>query len=216
MAEFTQRLSPLTGAENSRSPWESPSLHLVKPSHPEVTHRFQRRAYLPTYSGQVWLLKSGVVRTLTHTEEGAVIVLGVWGPGDIVGLPLSLANPYLIESMTEVQAVTLSTIAWQPPAEAFVSYLKQTEQLMIARAPRRADLALFGVLNWLAQRFGLQVERGCLIDLRITHQDLADLSGISRVTVTRLLRQLEEKGLLYRRSRQLILAESTHQWHYQI
>lgn len=87
---------------------------------------------------------------------------------------------------------------------------------MVVRTHRRAEIALLGLLQWLADRFGLQIDRGCLIDLKITHQDLADFSGLSRVTVTRLLRQFEDQGLIYRKSRQLILAETSDHWHYEI
>ncbi|PSR14679.1 hypothetical protein C8255_23850 [filamentous cyanobacterium CCP3] len=45
---------------------------------------------------------------------------------------------------------------------------------------------------WLLNRFGLQIDQGCLIDLKITYQDLADVSGLGRVTVTRLLRQFKD------------------------
>jgi CRP-like cAMP-binding protein len=66
-----------------------------------------------------------------------------------------------------------------------LSYLHQSEALMLIRANRRADLALIKILQWLADRFGQQIDRGCLIDLKLTHQDLADFSGTTRVTVTR-------------------------------
>lgn len=175
-----------------------------------------RRSYLPARPARLWLLKSGVVRTITYQEDGTAIALGLWSSGDIVGQSLSDADPYLIEALTEVEAVSIALSDWQPPVEVITSYLKHTEALMVVRTHRRAETALLGLLQWLANRFGLQIDRGCLIDLKITHQDLADFSGLSRVTVTRLLRQFEEQGLIYRRSRQLILAESSDHWHYEI
>lgn len=175
-----------------------------------------RRSYLPARRDRLWLLKSGVVRTITYQEDGTAIALGLWSTGDIVGQSLSDADPYLIEALTEVEAVSIALNDWQPPVDVITSYLKHTEALMVVRTHRRAEAALLGLLQWLANRFGLQIDRGCLIDLKITHQDLADFSGLSRVTVTRLLRQFEEQGLIYRRSRQLILAETSDHWHYEI
>lgn len=177
---------------------------------------FSRRSYLPAHSGRFWLLKTGVVRTLTYQEDGSTVALGLWSAGDIVGRPLSAASPYLIETITEVEALAISAAEWHPPAEVMLSYLRQTEALMLVRSSRRAEAALLGVLQWLADRFGQQIDRGCLIDLKITHQDLADLSDTTRVTVTRLLRQFEDQGLIYRRSRQLILTEASENWHYEI
>ena len=57
---------------------------------------------------------------------------------------------------------------------------------------------------------------GRLIDLRLTHQDLAELLGTTRVTVTRSLIQLEQQGLIQRLSLQRIVLQSTDCWHYEI
>ena len=40
----------------------------------------------------LWLLETGVVRTLTVLEDGTSIILGLWGPGDVVGRVLCNAN----------------------------------------------------------------------------------------------------------------------------
>ncbi|MBD2257438.1 Crp/Fnr family transcriptional regulator [Pseudanabaena sp. FACHB-2040] len=177
---------------------------------------FPSRTSLPTKKGLYWLLKSGVARTLCYLEDGSVITLGIWGAGDVVGEPLSKAQPFVIETLSKVDAEPILAANWQPPAEVLLSYWQQTEALLLTRANRRADAVLLGVLGWLARRFGQQIDRGCLIGLRLTHQDLAELSGLTRVTVTRLLGQLEDQGLIYRPSRQLILAQETEHWHYEI
>ena len=54
------------------------------------------------------------------------------------------------------------------------------------------------LLIWFAQKFGKQVINGVLIDIRITHQDLADIMGSTRVTVTRLLNKLEQERMIIR------------------
>lgn len=177
---------------------------------------FPSRTSLPNRANLYWLLKSGVARTLCYLEDGSVVTLGLWGAGDVVGEPLSKARPLIIETLSQVEAEPISAKDWHPPAEVLLSYWQQTEALLLIRANRRADEILLGVLGWLAGRFGQQTERGCLIDLRLTHQDLAELSGLTRVTVTRLLGQFEDQGLIHRPSRQLILAQEAEHWHYEI
>ena len=54
------------------------------------------------------------------------------------------------------------------------------------------------LLVWLAQKFGTQVLQGVLINLRLTHQELADMIGSTRVTVTRLLNQLDKEKIIVR------------------
>lgn len=73
---------------------------------PKLTN-FTRRSFLPLKRDSVWLLQTGVVRTLTILEDGTAVTLGLWGKGDIVGKPLSQANPYQIESLTPVEATLI-------------------------------------------------------------------------------------------------------------
>lgn len=73
------------------------------------------------------------------------------------------------------------------------SHLHQMQELIRFRqgqVPQR----LQQLLGWLALKFGRPVEQGHLIQLRLTHQDMADAIGTSRVTVTRLMQELERNG----------------------
>jgi len=82
---------------------------------------------------------------------------------------------------------------------------------------RQAEYALVRLFGWLAKRFGQEVEQGQLIDLRLTHQDIADLMGLTRVTVTRLLNDLEKQGIIQRKERQfIVLHDQMPFWHYEI
>lgn len=75
---------------------------------------------------------------------------------------------------------------------------------------------LVKLLTLLSQKFGREVEQGLLIDLRLTHQDIAELLGSTRVTVTRILRQLEQQGLIQRFLLHRILLREEEVWHYEI
>jgi CRP-like cAMP-binding protein len=48
----------------------------------------------------------------------------------------------------------------------------------------------------LGQEVGQPVPNGTRLNVRLTHQQLASTIGTTRVTVTRLLSQLQEAGLL--------------------
>ena len=82
---------------------------------------------------------------------------------------------------------------------------------------RQAESSLIRMFAWLAERFGQAVEQGQLIDLRLTHQDIADLIGLTRVTVTRLLKDLEKQGIIQRVQRQfIVLDDQAPFWYYEI
>ncbi len=135
---------------------------------------------------------------MSWNHTGTVIILGYWSAGEIIGQPLSQVQPYQIEALTPVTVTQLPTHAWLDAVETLFSRARQSEELLhIIRQDKVSD-RLMQLLGWLARKFGRPVELGQLIDLRLTHQDLADTIGTSRVTVTRSINQFEAEGLLHR------------------
>jgi CRP-like cAMP-binding protein len=171
---------------------------------------------MPARPDYLWQIERGVVRTYTWLADGTIITLGLWGPGDVVGETLSKADPYQIETLTEVEAIAIPARNWHPPRDVLLSYMRQTEELMLIRAIRGAEPMVLKLLIWLASKFGSEVSQGYAIDLKITHQDLSELIGLTRVTVTRALSQLEQQGAIQRRSRRLVVLKEEDLWHYQI
>jgi CRP-like cAMP-binding protein len=180
-----------------------------------LSRQFDVRASLPLKSENLWEIESGYVRGLTWLEDGSLLVLGLWGPGDLVGRALSNVDPYQVECLTKVVVVERSP-SEVPPANAQLQYLKQVESLLLIRSHKRVDEMLLKLLGWLAKRFGHQSDHGRRIDLRLTHQDLADCIGTTRVTVTRVLIQLEQQGYIRRESLQRIVLQKDDFWHYEI
>jgi CRP-like cAMP-binding protein len=183
------------------------------------THRrrhFSPRSLLTVNPNSLWRIEAGVVRTMTWLEDGTNITLGLWGPGDVVGKFFSSVDPYQIECLTKVGATYLQVSEWQQKETALLACIKQSETLLVIRSYKRTDEMLFRLLSWLAKRFGRDVEQGHLIDLRLTHQDLADILGSTRVTVTRLLSQFEQQGLIARLPLHRIVLKEEEVWHYEI
>ena len=63
-----------------------------------------------------------------------------------------------------------------------------------------------GILQ-LSSRHGLPDTRGVLINLKITHQELAEMVGTSRETVSRTIANLRKLGILKVDGRRLILID---------
>lgn len=160
-----------------------------------VRQTFKRRDVLPLRPDRLWQIEAGVVRTLTWDKEGMMVVLGFWGIGDIVGQPLSHVNPYQVECLTPVQASIFSP-ANGYPQDSLIWHVRHTEELLRIIHTKRMESRLLQFLGWLAYRFGRETVQGQVIDLRLTHQEIADVLGTTRVTVTRLLNQLEKQGIV--------------------
>lgn len=183
---------------------------------PKLTN-FTRRSFLPLRQDSVWLLQTGIVRTLTVLEDGTSVTLGLWGTGDIVGRALSQADPYQIETLTPVEATLIYKQNWHEVTEAMLLHIQRSEQFIEILHYRQAESTLLQLFGWLAKRFGYQVQAGQRIDLRLTHQDIADLIGLTRVTVTRLLKAFERQGIIQRQERQfIVMQDQAPFWHYEI
>jgi CRP-like cAMP-binding protein len=156
---------------------------------------FKRREFLPDNDQRLWQIEAGAVRTYTLTEDGTIITLGFWEVGDCVGQPLACIVPYGVECLTPVKVRLLLPEDCGNSSQLLLSHLHQTQALLQIRSGQ-IYARLRQLLDLLASKFGDESDRGQLIRLRLTHQEIADTIGTTRVTITRLLNQLENEGNL--------------------
>jgi CRP-like cAMP-binding protein len=183
---------------------------------PYLDKRFPVRSIISCDSPRLFRITSGVARTLTYLDDGTPVIFGLWGPGDAVGGMLSEVTPYYIESFTPVEGTLFTPSDPTEIAHLTKRYLKQVEELMIIRSNKTIDIRLIRMLSWISLRFGEDNALGNLINLRLTHQDLAELLGTTRVTVTRTLGEIEDRGLIKRLPLGRIILKEADVWYYQI
>lgn len=153
-------------------------------------------------------IERGAVRAVTWSEQGTPITLGYWGVGDVLGQSLSGVQPYQIECKTHVEVSYIpQNLCYQSLDEIF-RHLQQTQEFFcIVRSECLRD-RLVQLLVWLGRKFGREVAQGVLIDLRLTHQEISEAMGITRITVTRLMCRLEDEGIIDRTRPQYIVLTS--------
>ena len=188
----------------------------ANPSSTNTKQLFTRRSFLPEHQNSLWKIETGFVRTFTYLEDGTTVALGLWGHGDIVGKTFSKLEPYQMECLTKVEATVLPLEEWHQPAETLLAHIQQAEELMVIRSYKKVDTMLIKLLAWLSKKFGLEVEKGRLIDMRLTHEDLAEMLGSTRVTITRVLGQFEQEGLIDCLSLHRIVLREEDIWYYEI
>ena len=155
-------------------------------------HQFKRRQLMPLTDLLLWQIDAGIVRSMTSDEEGNIVTIGFWGAGDVVGRPLFCVYPYQIECLSMVEASILPR-NYSYPHDILISQLQKTQELLRIIHSQKIRYRLLKLLNWLGERFGNQIPEGQLVDIRLTHQELAEIISTSRVTVTRLLNKFEEE-----------------------
>jgi len=158
-----------------------------------------------------WKIQDGYIRTSTWDEDGESIVLGVWGPGDWVTAAYSALKP------VEIQCISTVIVEQFQPAASDVERLllqqiQNLEEILQLNRIRSADQRLLTLLAWIGRRFGQVSSRGyrlSLKDMNLTHKSLADLCGLTRVTVTKMLNRYKCEGVLQQISKDDLFIPST-------
>jgi CRP-like cAMP-binding protein len=77
----------------------------------------------------------------------------------------------------------------------------QTSTLLRLSRTRPAEVRLFQLLLWIGERFGRVSSRGVSLsfdDMNLTHRHLGEISGLTRVTVTKALIRFRQEGRIAR------------------
>jgi CRP-like cAMP-binding protein len=176
--------------------------------------QFRRGDSLPEMHQAYWAIKSGHVRTITWDENGNITTLGIWGPGDILSFDFSQIQPYQMECLSQVEVDRIAI-----PVNLhgiLLHHHRCTEELLNISHCRQVDQRLLKMMAWLGARFGEEATSDGWIKLKlgITHQQLADLLGTTRVTVTRLIGHYQRAGLMRRLPRYQFMLRLTEQQKY--
>ncbi|GAB4378171.1 MAG: Crp/Fnr family transcriptional regulator [Elainellaceae cyanobacterium] len=152
---------------------------------------------------EVLVVCRGVVQLGTLYDNGDEALLGLACPSMPFGLPLSFIRPYQAVALTDVDILRLrlaeveqSPMLAQGIFRHLARRLQQTEAVLATVGYRRVEERLRHLLLLLKQEVGQPTAEGTRLSVRLTHQQLANAIGTTRVTVTRLLSQLQEAGWL--------------------
>ncbi|NCJ06768.1 helix-turn-helix domain-containing protein [Synechococcales cyanobacterium C] len=162
---------------------------------PRRNQTFRKRELIPLPQDILWRLEAGTVRTFTLAEDGALITLGLWGVGDVVGSALAQIRPHQAECLSTVNVSPLVTVHSAYLNQILLAHLHQSQELLSIRSGPMQQ-RLLQLLDWLALKFGRSTDQGIHLNIRLTHQEIADILGTTRVTVTRLLSHLESEKYL--------------------
>jgi CRP-like cAMP-binding protein len=175
-----------------------------------VVKRRYRRGEIIVEQGRksdaLFILLSGRARVVTSDSRGREVILAVFEPGDYLGEMSLIDNePHSATVRAEVQTDVLvlgrSEFAACLPDASSLSY--SILRGLVARL-RNADrqiesLALLDVYGRVARALldMAQDEEGVrIIRSKVSRQDLAKVVGASREMVSRVMKDLEERGLI--------------------
>lgn len=167
------------------------------------TYEFKRGVNIVLHSHDVWIVCRGLVQLVTLHCDGNEAILGLACPEMPFGLPLTQIYPYTATALTDVVLMRISQkeleqspILAQGIQVQLNRRLQQTEALLALNHHRRASERLQELLLLLVREVGEQAPDGIRIGIKLTHQQIADLAGVTRVTATRILGSFRKEGWL--------------------
>lgn len=172
---------------------------------------YQGRTLLPYSSGQaialyadeVVIVCRGIVQLGTLYDSGDEALLGLACPSMPFGIPLTLIRPYQAQALTDIDVMRLKLYEVEQSPELAVGIfrqamrrIQQTEAILALVGHRRVEDRLRHFLLLLKEQVGQAVDGGTRLSVRLTHQQMANAIGTTRVTVTRLLSAFKSEGWL--------------------
>src|ERR687893_1244815 len=164
------------------------------------------------YGDALYVLTSGVLklfRPYSGSKEATLRLLKTWDIFGHLAFAGEARQRAYAEAVTQcrvkkVPKVFVERAIRQEPRVAFKMMtllelrLVQYEELVKCLLPRETEVRLANLLPILAKKFG---ERGSLdgsvtIDLRLTHQDLAAMVASTRESVTKVLNEMRNRGVV--------------------
>ena len=161
-------------------------------------------------AGSVNLLGSGRVKVVRETEEGREVILRFIQPGDLFGGAGGWGEAeYPASAVAQGQTVVLqlparefdALVAESPAfARAVIGELgrrlREAENRIRELQTERAEQRIARALLRLANKTGVKTAAGIEIGVRLSRQDLAELSGTTLSTASRTLSAWDRQGVI--------------------
>jgi CRP/FNR family transcriptional regulator len=173
----------------------------------------------------VFLVRAGLLKTSRVSDTGHELTLHLFQRNDLLGeTDLILLGSDNRPHETDCESLDESTV-FCLPAEAFLRAMQAHADLSMAvmrlvadrrrSLERRIDSLLFKTAHArlaalfldLQDRFGVRDGRGTILNLKLTHREMASLIGASRETVSFAILDLRRDDLILTEDKRVVLLD---------
>jgi CRP/FNR family cyclic AMP-dependent transcriptional regulator len=217
-----------------RTLWYLKKIPILAELGPEVLARLAERiqlrevrrrevVYLPGDPGNsMFIVNGGRIKISKVTRDGKALTLNYCGPSEVFG-ETCLIEGGPREEMAEAMENSMITELERQDVEkllqnhAHFGYLltrilagrrRELENKLETLVFRDVTSKLAELLLNLAEEYGVEDSRGTMVALKITHQELANLIGSTRETVSLTLSQFKRKKLICTEGRKVIISDA--------
>lgn len=171
--------------------------------------------------GFVAFLIKGKAMSTYHAPGGKAAITGFWSDGDILGaadlagseerqmtvLFLETSTVYILSLKNFYRILERFPEVAQQIVRALSVRLRWVAHLVHSLATHSTEDRVRGILLALAASFGVEDDEGVLIDLKLSHEDLASMVGVSRQFVNGALNHIKKNGLIKIGNRKIIITD---------
>lgn len=183
-----------------------------------INKQFREFGYQPGesiyFSGEratnLYIVASGQVKLLRHSTTGQDVLLDILKPGDYFGSLTALTGedyPDTAQAHTAVCILTISTgnfreLLQQNSAVALrvlditARRLLETQEAVRRLSTDSVEQRIAAVLLHLGRKIGELTDEGILIQMPLSRDDLAQMTGTTTETTSRIISQFQRTGLV--------------------
>lgn len=168
---------------------------------------------------RVFVLKSGRIKLYQLSDDGQQVLMRVMTPGMMfaaISLVEGAVYPVSAEAAAPSQTLywsqeTLLALTQRFPQLALnalkvlAGHVREFQNRYRELATERVERRLARTVLRLASQTGRKTDEGVLLDLPLTRQDLAEMSGTTLFTVSRILTQWESQELVLTGRERLVI-----------
>src|SRR3989304_6431242 len=159
---------------------------------------------------KMFLVKEGAIKIYRYTEDGKEVMLHIHGPGELITIsPLFKNMDHVVysESLVDTQ------LFWIPLLQ-FREFVKENPEVLLEIGKMLADNwdeveekieafvthdslgRLAYIIARLSNKYGKRDRNKIILPFPLTHQELANLTGMFRETVSISMQELKKSGVI--------------------
>lgn len=171
----------------------------------------------------IYMLCQGRVKLSTYSRDGKAIILRIAEPGEVLGLSATISNTTYEATAEAIEPCQLNFIRKQD----FIRFLQQYPEASLSAAKQLSSsyhkaysqIRSFGLSNCAGDRLAKLLldwadahkngngngDGKIHLKMSFTHEEIAEMIGTSRETVSRLLKDFRERNLISLKGSDLVI-----------
>lgn len=174
------------------------------------------------FADRVYLVEDGYVKIYRIASDGRRVTVGcIRSPGELMGLAETLYHgerTCFAGAINDVRAIVVRKSRFEELLETEPQLAIKVARQLGARM-REAEATVHELVCWqvpgrlallllkMSELTGVETEKGIKIDLRLTHEEMANMIGTSRQTVTSTLNTFKQEHSIMIEGRDLYIID---------